>query len=624
MLNTDSIDPQKQKAQDLIQKGRFGAAAKLLKKLCKANPYDDGAWLMFGDLVGQQGKFREAVKYFEKAVNARSGNDQAHFMLGFSLQHIGRHDEAIKAYQAAIQVNPYNTDARYNLSSSLLLLDRYEEALKVCLDSLEIATDDVFLLVNTGKSYFGLNDLVNAESYFRKVLGVEPGNYDALTAMAGVMDRKSDLDVAIEYYKKALAVQPDLPQSHSNLALALFDSHRLDESIRHSKEAIRIDSTYTPAQLNLGLASHEKGLLKDAEQAFQRVIELEPANVGALNNLAKLADDMGEVEMAVQYYERALVLETDVIGFEHESVRRALSYIQLRTKRFDQGWKNYAYRKEAALKSSNEIDVKQLQGKTVLVYGEQGLGDELFFLRFAKQLKGLGARILYRPNPKITSILSRVDSIDVLVETNDLPDADVQLAVGDLPLLLGMQTVADIPTPLQLTPLPDRVAKITSMLSEAGPPPYIGVTWQGGTKDSRSVLFKNISEGALGNLLGPVEGTILILQRLPEQTAIKQFTESLARKAHDFSAFNEDLEDMLALLSVLDMYIGVSNTNMHLCAGINKPCHVLIPYPPEWRWVDSGDSSPWYPGFHVYRQSKDGDWNKVLQNLADDINDEDV
>jgi hypothetical protein len=93
----------------------------------------------------------------------------------------------------------------------------------------------------------------------------------------------------------------------------------------------------------------------------------------------------------------------------------------------------------------------------------------------------------------------------------------------------------------------------------------------------------------------------------------------LQRPLHDLSEANESLEDMLALLSLLDDYIGVSNTNMHLRAAIGRTARVLLPCPAEWRWMASGDESPWFPGFRVYRQNTHGEWSAALQRIANDM-----
>ena len=91
------------------------------------------------------------------------------------------------------------------------------------------------------------------------------------------------------------------------------------------------------------------------------------------------------------------------------------------------------------------------------------------------------------------------------------------------------------------------------------------------------------------------------------------------RKAHDLTALNDDLEDMLAALSLLDEYVAVSNTNVHLRAGAGRTSRVLVPNPPEWRWMAAGDESPWFPGCRVYRQKLSGDWEEAFAALTGDL-----
>ena len=152
------------------------------------------------------------------------------------------------------------------------------------------------------------------------------------------------------------------------------------------------------------------------------------------------------------------------------------------------------------------------------------------------------------------------------------------------------------------------------------------MTWRAGTPPGGQdlirrgpVLFKEAPLEALARGLGEIRGTVIVLQRNPQEGEIGSLSAALQKQAHDFSAANADLEDMLALLSLLDDYVGVSNTNMHLAAGLGKRARVLVPYPPEWRWMVEGAASPWFPGFTVYRQSSDGHWSLALTRLADDL-----
>ena len=111
----------------------------------------------------------------------------------------------------------------------------------------------------------------------------------------------------------------------------------------------------------------------------------------------------------------------------------------------------------------------------------------------------------------------------------------------------------------------------------------------------------------------------IALQRLPAAGEIDALAAACGRPIADFTALNESLEDMLALLELLDDYIGVSNTNMHLRAAAGRAARVLVPSPSEWRWMNRGKRSPWFPQFSIYRQSLSGDWTPALAQLERDL-----
>jgi hypothetical protein len=182
-----------------------------------------------------------------------------------------------------------------------------------------------------------------------------------------------------------------------------------------------------------------------------------------------------------------------------------------------------------------------------------------------------------------------------------------------------------IPRSITIPPVEACVAAMRTRLAASGAPPYIGLTWKGGTppKEQRSgaawLLYKEIGIGPLADALRPVPATFIALQRKPEAGEIESLSRLLGREVHDFSDLNEDLEGMLAALALIDEYVGVSNTNMHLRAAAGRIARVLVPRPAEWRWMAAGSSSPWFPGFSIYRQSVDGEWRQALAALGCDL-----
>jgi hypothetical protein len=152
-------------------------------------------------------------------------------------------------------------------------------------------------------------------------------------------------------------------------------------------------------------------------------------------------------------------------------------------------------------------------------------------------------------------------------------------------------------------------------LESVGPGPWTAVTWRAGVP---GITLREVPPASLGNTLAGVPGTVLIVQRKPAPDDVAAFNGALGRAAADFSDVNDDLEAMLALMALVDRYVSVSNTNVHLRASAGKPSHVLVPHPPEWRWFAEG-TSPWFPDASVYRQGTDGNWSGALTELAKDI-----
>jgi hypothetical protein len=257
----------------------------------------------------------------------------------------------------------------------------------------------------------------------------------------------------------------------------------------------------------------------------------------------------------------------------------------------------------------------------------QGVGDELFFLRFAPLLRKRGHRLTLLTGSKLAALLAPMADVFDAIEDVDAvgkpTPCDVELLCSDLPLATDV-----LPPPsLEFQPEEARVSRLAKRLETFGGPPYIGVTWRGGVLPDEQlqaklhwVYSKQVPLAELANVLRPLKATIVVLQRRVTNDELQTFGTFLGREAADLSAVHDDLRDSLALLSLLDEYIGVSNTNMHLLAGLqDKRGRVLVQTPAEWRWGVDGDTSVWFPGFRLYRQTPDKKWNAALRSLAEEL-----
>ena len=391
---------------------------------------------------------------------------------------------------------------------------------------------------------------------------------------------------------------------------------------------------------NAGLAHMREGRLAEARACYEQAIALDPRYVRAHHNLATVLDDLGEHERAEAHFRAAIAADPNAAepwaglggnqrlrgrlsaarqAYEHAldlrvefpAARWNLALIDLAEGKFASGWTNYLFRPTADRGKAPLVQLaSDLTGIIVDIVDEQGLGDALFFLRFAPALRARGAVLRYECDPRLAGIVERmIDSGSVTANT-----ATVRVALGDLPYVLG----ADTAPPVPVRALTDRLAAMTARLRAAGPPPFIGLTWRAGQRVD-SFLFKEVPPERLGKALLTAPGTLIDLQRKPLHGEHATLEKVLGRSVADFSAHNDDLEDMLALMSLLDDYVGVSNTNMHLRAAAGRPARVLIPNPAEYRWMVAGKESPWFPGFRLYRQAANGNWDNALNRLADDL-----
>ena len=400
-----------------------------------------------------------------------------------------------------------------------------------------------------------LGDLAAGLPLLEKSVASHPDNPDFRANLGTIRYVAGDLDAAVASLEKAIALAPALAEPHANLALALKDRGDFDASLAHARRALELKPGLASARINLALALLALGRYAEAWDAYR-----------------------WRPEASVNLRDPAGVSS----GRPHAQALPPLA-----------------------------------QDPWITLDGEQGIGDVLFFLRFAPLARARGARLEFRGDERLHAMLIRSGVVErALAPRADPPHGIERLVwIGDLPALLGVGD--SFPEPLRLVPDDARRARMVERLSALGPPPWIGLTWRAGLpRRGKAVLAKEIALEELGAALRGWPGTFVSVQRNPQAGETGRLSGAMARPLADLSAVNDDLDDMLALMAVLDDYVGVSNANMHLRAGVAKPARVLVPWPPEWRWSAGSRSSPWFPGFAVYRAARDGGWREALARLA--------
>jgi tetratricopeptide (TPR) repeat protein len=489
-----------------------------------------------------------------------------------------------------------------------------------------------------------------ADGALREIVRLNPREHYAWALLGMAALRRGEPAAALADLECAARLDRGNAQYHNLCGVALGELGRYDEALASLRKALRARPDYAEAHYNAGKVHEKRGDLAASCAAFRRAAAIDPRYPGARHMLGRALLRAGELDEARRVLEAAVAadpgdewsavllgrvlaaargVEAGLAAWRAAVARlpasgmlaRELAHGLLAAGDFAAGWAAYLRRDVSGPAPRAVLPARlpaDLAGRTLALQPEQGLGDILFFLRFARLLEQRRARLVVVAPAKLRPLLERCAGFDAVVEQGaDAPSDAEPVLIGDLPFLAGADEAV---APLALRARPDRIDDWRARLAAFGAAPYVAVTWRAGTDFRRRAEFgANIrslfKEAPLDALVGAVKdrpGSIVSVQRQPDPGETEAVARRLGRPVLDAAAMNDDLEDALALLEVLDDYVCVSNTNVHLRAGLGKVGRVLVPYPAEWRWMAGGGESPWFPGWRVHRQSADQSWRAAF------------
>jgi ADP-heptose:LPS heptosyltransferase len=256
-----------------------------------------------------------------------------------------------------------------------------------------------------------------------------------------------------------------------------------------------------------------------------------------------------------------------------------------------------------------------LQGKTVLLYSEQGLGDTIQFCRYAKLVSELGARVIMEVPGSLKQLMQELEGVDVLIGNGEKSvEFDYHCPFLSLPLAFKT-TIETIPS---LTPYlfaNQKSVKVWSDQLGTKAKPRVGLVWSGNSlhkKDANRSL-------TLAELLPylPTHIDYVCLQK-----ELREIDKALLAQQPHIQWFGDalvDFSDTAALCELMDVIISVDTSVAHLAGSLGKTTWVLLPFSPDWRWLLDRLDSPWYPSAQLYRQEAIGNWQGPLEKVKTDL-----
>lgn len=546
-----------------------------------------------------------------------------------ALQQNGALAEAEEMYRELLAARPRHFDALQLLGALMLQQVRLEEGAAQLQRALEIDAKQPALHSNLSYALNALQRPTEALASANRALALQPRFADALnnhgTALAS-LERPHD---ALTSFDKALEVAPQMASAWNNRACTLRDLNRPQDALASCERAIELQPAYAQAWSNRANALSDLDHAADARASYLQALRIAPDFADAWNNLGLTLIDLGEHAAALAAFERALELNPNDV-----ECRWNRSNCLLRMGRLAEGWPEYEVRWQRRWIGARPRAFAQplwlgdfpLEGKTILLHAEQGLGDTLQFCRYATQVARLGATVLLEVPAPLTRLLQNLEGVGQVIEEGaPLPDFDCHCPLLSLPLALRT-TVESIPAAASyLQASPADLARWTQRIGPREPGSLrVGLVWAGGDRPHvpelrRTDRRRSLRLETFAPLLNLPQVRFYSVQKgeAAQQAVSLNAQLSAAQQIIDFTDDIADFADTAALIEQLDLLISVDTSTAHLAGALGKPVWIANRVDTCWRWLLERDDSPWYRSATLFRQQRLGQWDDVIEALAD-------
>ena len=503
-------------------------------------------------------------------------------------------------------------------------------------------------------------------------------------------DRSHWVEAALHHYRqrqyqlseaaalKALQQQPDDANTLLIAGLAISNQGRQQEAIAILEHAVDIAPAEANIHYNLGVLYAEAGDMERAMLAYRACLDLDEQHQGALWNYADLLRLNEHFELALAYFRKirrwglsldeghlahrigvtlhALGRDREAAGVLREALRSGLeesavtcweyAHVALHMGDYKNGWQAYDHRFDAGYRTSvtcHPFDYPRwkeqgLRGKTLLIHGEQGLGDEMMFAGVIPELIDEAEKIvlacqpplvrLFRNSmPRLTVLPHRVVTAPAarqLQSSGLAEEIDYQIPIGSL-ARFRRDSAAQFPAhggylhadAADIEMFAERLRQRAPNMREHfrvglmwGANPATETGWGARRSQQKSIPVPELAPLAAAN------GKLLFVSL---QNHERGHEAALAPELGliDFSRFLTDMADTAALIANLDLVITVDTSIAHLAGAMGIPTWVMLMERCDWRWLRDTGKSPWYPSVRLFRQPRQGAWQPVVEEITE-------
>jgi tetratricopeptide (TPR) repeat protein len=626
-LNSDLAAAYLGRGAALLQLGRLEPALANLGKAVRLAPKDAKAHNTLGVALERVNRREEALHCFMQALSFDRNNAEAHHNAGLVFAAQGRHADALASIDRALALQPQQAAAHINRGTQLLALDRPAEALASFDQALALAPSDATAHHNRGLALTSLERHAEALAEFERALELEPGHAPSHLWRAKALIALDRPDEALTSLDRTLQLAPPDFETHYHRGVALAKLERYEESVTCFGQALDVDRDSPEALNNRGAVLVRLFRPAEALDDFVKAIELRPDYADAYINAGNTQKGLSRYPEAMRSLDRALALKPD-----DSTAVWSKAVLKLALGAFRDGWPLYEARfrlpHAAALQRSFDVPrwtgVEPLEGKTLLVCAEQGLGDTLQFCRYLGLLEARGASVVFEVQPQLKKLLRSLDTRAAIISRGEpLPPFEFHTPLLSLPLAFRTEAHS-IPGGVPYLKVDPPATQSWGQRLAALPGLRVGLNWHGNPEaEKHSALqarsFPLSAAGAVARVAGV---TLVSLQKGSgaDQRGQVEFGAALTQLTDPQRLGPDEIADeTAAIIAGLDLVITADTALAHLAGALGVPVWVVLQAVPDWRWLTDREDSPWYPTMRLFRQRTPGDWAEVLGRVAAEL-----
>jgi tetratricopeptide (TPR) repeat protein len=536
----------------------------------------------------QRGVLTEAEKLYASVLESVPRHFDALHLLGVLMQQRGENAEGLRLIDAALEINSRSADALANRGKALLMAGRTTEALESIDQALAINSGHIAALIIRATALIALARFADAAHAAEAALRLDAANADAWVKHGNALSSLGEHATALESYERALALKPRKIEALNNRGFCLGELGRTEAALAAYDALLAVEPNHVEGLINRGHMLVELGREAEALSSYQRTLTVAPNDPDALFNLGINQLRLGDLR--------------GWAGYEYRWTARAFAHVQ-RDERYP-------------IWNGGPRD------GTLLVRGEQGLGEHILFSSMLPELAARVDSVLVEVEPRLVPLFARsFPAVQVMARGSEFPDGiRAQIPMGSLGQYLRPSWQA-FPARGEghLRADPDRVAQLRQRLGAGRK--LVGLSWH-----SRNPKFEAAKSAALRDFapLLQLHGCRFIDLQYGDTSADRAEVQRMlgvAVEHLDDIDNTSDLDGLAALISACDLVVSVSNTTAHLAGALGRETFVLVPAMRGrmWFWFKNREDSPWYPRLRLRRQRRDQSWTDVVASVAAEL-----